>query len=130
MALIRGEQITGSVASANLATTASYALTASYTLGSGTPYLIQSGSVSAEVDVTGNLFLIKSASTDFVTITSNTTTINTDVFIIKNLSDNEVLKVSESVLYLSTQSSALSDSVAAAGALYFTSSSFFVGLDD
>lgn len=124
MALIRGEQITGSVASA------SYALTASYVLPSAiaTSYLIQTGSVSAEVNIDTNLFLIKSASTELLSITNNTTTINSDVFLIKNLANQTVLKVSESILYLPTQSAALSDSVAVIGGLYFTSSSFFVGL--
>lgn len=123
MALIRGEQITGIVPSA------SYALTASYAAASTVPYLIQTGSVSAEVDVVGDLFLIKSASTNLVSITSTATTINTEVFLIKNSINQTTLKVSESILYLPTQSNTLADNTATVGGIYFTSSSFYVGLD-
>jgi len=98
MALIRGEQISGSVASA------SYATTASYALSSAVSYLIQTGSVSAEVSVGTNLFLIKSASTNLFSITNNTTTINSDVFLIKNLTNQTIFKVSESIMYLPTHS--------------------------
>ena len=123
MALIRGGQISGSVASA------SYAATASYALLSSTPYSIQIGSVSAEVSIGTNLFLIKSASTDLFSITNNTTTINSDVFLIKNLTNQTIFKVSESIMYLPTQSAELSNSTAVVGGIYFTSSSFFVGLE-
>lgn len=123
MALIRGEQISGSVASA------SYAVTASYALSSAVSYIIQTGSVSAEVGVNTNLFLIKSASVNLLSITNNATTINSDVFLIKNLANQDILKVSESILYLPTQSAELSNSTAIVGGIYFTSSSFFVGLE-
>ena len=123
MALIRGGQISGSVASA------SYAATASYALLSSTPYFIQTGSVSAEVSVGTNLFLIKSASTSLFSITNNATTINSDVFLIKNLTNQTIFKVSESIIYLPTQSAELSNSTAIVGGIYFTSSSFFVGLE-
>ncbi len=55
MALIRGSQISGSVASASYAVTASYALNAG---GGGSNYFIASGSVTASVDVTGDIFII------------------------------------------------------------------------
>lgn len=81
--------------------TASYALTASYNEPS---YLIITGSVFAQVNTTNNLFLIRSGSRDLLTITQS------------------------GVLVLSTQSAELTDP-APAGGMYFTSGSFFVGLE-
>ena len=89
------------------AVSASYALTASYALnagGTGTPFRISTGSISASVDVGQNIFLIT-----------------------KN--NIPVLTVSQSgVVIFSTQSQELTGP-APNGAIYFTSSSFFVGLD-
>ena len=81
--------------------TASYALTASYTPPS---YLIITGSVFAQVNTKDNLFLIRSGSQDLLTITQS------------------------GVVILSTQSAQLTGS-APAGGIYFTSGSFFVGLE-
>ena len=87
--------------------TSSYSVTASYALSSGTSSpsdRIVSGSSVAQVDVTDSIFLIKSGTTN-------------------------LLKVSQSgVLILSTQSIELTGQ-APAGGIYFTSSSFFVGLE-
>ena len=47
---------------------------------------ISSGSITASVSPIGNLFLIKSASTELMTIISGTTTITNDIFLIKNIS--------------------------------------------
>ena len=89
------------------AISASYALTASYALnagGTGTPFRISTGSISASVDVGQNIFLIT-----------------------KN--NIPVLTISQSgVVIFSTQSQELVGP-APNGAIYFTSSSFFVGLD-
>lgn len=132
MALIRGEQISGSVGSANQAVSASYALTASYVVGAITDR-ITSQNVQAVVYPTGSIFLIKSGSTNFfevdetgsVSITSNAA----NVFIIKNTAGNTILRVSQSgVAILKTQSAELTDP-APNGGIYFTSNSFFVGLD-
>ena len=97
MALIRGEQISGSVASA------SYALTASYVLQPPPSHQIVTGSVVAEVNV-NTLFLIKSGSIDLLKIQA------------------------DKVLVLATQSAELTGP-APNGGIYFTSSSFWVGLD-
>jgi hypothetical protein len=83
------------------AITASQAISASY---APTPYLILTGSVFAKVNTSNNIFLIKSASIDMLTITQS------------------------GVLILSTQSAQLSGS-APTGGIYFTSSSFYVGLE-
>lgn len=90
---------------------------------------ISSGSVSASVSPIGNLFLIKSASNEFLKITSNTTTITNDVFLIKNNSNQPTFTVSESIVYFATQSNILTGSTVAGG-IYFTSSSFYVGLEN
>ena len=88
---------------------ANYAVTASYIMsGSGggvtTLFRIATGSISASVDVGSTIFLIT----------------NNNV---------PVLTVSQSgVLILATQSQELTDP-APYGGIYFTSSSFFIGLD-
>jgi hypothetical protein len=116
----------------NLSGTASYATTASYVLNSTSlsSNLIFTGSVTASVDISNNIFLIKSASVNFLTITNNTTTIQNDIFLIKDLSNRTVFTVSQSIVYFPTQSATLSNAVASAGGIYFTSSSFYVGLED
>jgi hypothetical protein len=107
MALIKPEQlrsgffeITGS-----LFGTSSFALTASYALNTNIDtFRIFTGSISASVDIGSTIFLIKSASTDILSI-NNT-----------------------GVITLATQSSQLT-TPAPNGGIYFTSNSFFVGLD-
>lgn len=133
MALIRGEQITGSVASASYSV---YAVTASYALNAGGATQgdrIVTGSVTASVDSNGNIFIIKSGSQSFVTITNTGTIITSgsadNLFIIKGSADKVLLSVSQSgVITLATQSS---NPVGTApnGGLTFTSTDFFVGLD-
>ena len=84
-----------------------YDITASYALNSAASsptYLIITGSVFAQVDTTNNIFLIQSASRNLLTITQS------------------------GVLILSTQSAELTDP-APVGGMYFTSGSFFVGLE-
>lgn len=84
--------------------TSSFALTASYAANTNIDtYRIISGSVSAEVNV-NTLFLVKSASIDLLKIQS------------------------DRVLVLATQSAELSNP-APNGGIYFTSGSFFVGLE-
>jgi hypothetical protein len=114
MALIKPEQlrsgfydITGSLFGTS--SYANYALTASYAMnggggGGGTPFRISTGSISASVDIGSTIFLIKSASTDILSI-NNT-----------------------GIITLATQSNILT-TPAPNGGIYFTSSSMFVGLD-
>lgn len=93
-------------------------------------FQIASGSVSASVNISGNIFLIKSSSVNFLTITSNTTTLQNDIFLIKNLSGQTTFTVSQSIVYYATQSAPLSNASALAGGIYFTSASFYVGLEN
>ena len=111
MALIQGKQITGSVASASYALTASYALITS--AGSGFPF-------SGSAIITGSLGV-----TGSVSILSNID----DLFLIKNLAGTTLMKVSQSgVVVFATQSTAPTGT-APNGGFYFTSSSFYIGLD-
>ena len=118
MALIRGSQISGSVASASYALTASYALNSS---GTGFPF---SGSAS----ITGSLTMIGPViiTGSFQIQPSDT---SGDVFIIKNSLGQNLVTVSQSgVVQFATQST---DPVGTPnpGAIWFTSASFFVGLE-
>ena len=134
MAIIRGEQISGSVASANYSISSSYALTASYVPGLGDiGNRIISDSVEALVNSTGSIFLIKSGSYNYVEVDYTGSTILTSdastVFLIKNFGGNPILTVSQSgMIILATQSVELVNP-APNGGIYFTSNSFFVGLD-
>jgi len=92
-------------------------------------FQITSGSVSASVNPIGDLFLVKSASAELLKITSNTTTITNNIFIIKDSNNTPTFTVSESIIYFSTQSAPLTGSTIAGG-MYFTSSSFYVGLEN
>lgn len=130
MALIRGSQITGSVASASYALTASFALNGG---GGGSGFSITSVSVTASVDLTNNIFLIQSGTfTPFSVSNLGSTVISgsaTDLFLIKNTNNQNILRVSQSgVVVFATQSAALSET-APNGGIYFTSTSFYVGLD-
>jgi len=118
-----------------LTDTGSYNSSAGWTaVGSGVlPSLIATGSVSASVSLTNNIFLIKSGSyTPFSITNTGATTISgsaSDLFIIKNASNINVLLVSQSgVIILATSSVQLTET-APNGGIYFTSSSFYVGLD-
>jgi len=102
-----GQLQTGSLynISSSYAVTASYALNASS--GNGFPF-------SGSAVITGSLE-IKSD--------------RNDIFIIKNFASNNILTVSQSgVVVLATQSAELTNT-APVGGIYFTSSSFFVGLE-
>jgi hypothetical protein len=94
---------------------------------------ISIGDITASVNIGTNIFLITSASSEFFTINNQGSTIISstadDIFLIKNLNNTPVLTVSQSgVLVLSTQSIELINP-APNGGVYFTSSSFFIGLD-
>lgn len=81
--------------------TSSFAISASHAPSS---YLIITGSVFASVNTSNNIFLIKSGSINMLTITQS------------------------GVVMLSTQSVEFTGS-APVGGMYFTSSSFYIGLE-
>lgn len=91
-------------------------------------YRIKTGSVSAEVNISESIFLIKSGSDNYVNITVDTTTLTNEIFLIKNKNNESLFKVDNGIFYFQTQSIELNTNVEA-GALYFTSSSFFVSLE-
>jgi hypothetical protein len=122
----------------SLATSASYALTASYALfaanggGSNNTNQIATGSITASVDISpNNLFLIKSGSNVYFNISSSSNiTLSSNLFIIKNFTTQQpVLTVSQSGIVIVATQSIDPTGTAPNGAIYFTSSSFFIGLD-
>jgi len=126
--------------SASYATTASYALfaalaaTASYIDPANlnlTLFQIATGSVTASVNTNPtNLFLIKSGSTQYFNISSSgDTDLYSNLFIIRNFTTQQpVLIVSQSIVQIQTQS--LNPiGTTNAGSIWFTSSSFYVGLE-
>ena len=118
-----------------LTDTGSYNSNAGWTVvgaGAGGTF-IATGSVTASVDVSGDIFIIRSASYNPFTVSgTGLTTISgsaSNLFLIKNASNQAVLTVSQSgVMILATSSTELT-STAPNGAIYFTSNSLFVGLD-
>jgi hypothetical protein len=102
-------------------------------------FRILTGSVTASVNSDSTIFLINSGSSEFFTINNQGSTIISsnaeNVFLIKNISNTPILTISQSgdmtingLLILSTQSIEL-NTLAPNGGIYFTSSSFFIGLD-
>jgi hypothetical protein len=118
-----------------LTDTGSYSSTGGWTLvgsGAGSTFMA-TGSVTASVNITGDIFIIKSGSYNPFTVSSTgLTTISgsaTNLFLIKNASNQPILTVSQSgIVILATQSIDLTGT-APNGAIYFTSSSFYIGLD-
>ena len=89
----------------------SYALTASFALNGGGGNMFP---FSGSAVITGSLEIISNVN---------------NIFLIKNFNNQPVLTVSQSgIIVLATQSAQLT-SPAPNGAIYFTSGSFFVGLD-
>ena len=101
----------------------SYAVTASYAMnGGGLTSLSAITSGSATASVSPNFGFIVNTKT---TITSSAP----DIFLIKNASGINLFAVSQSgVIILATQSVQLTDP-APVGAIYFTSSSMYIGLE-
>lgn len=127
--IVQLADVSGSIASASFATTASYALFAAN--GGGATNQISTGSITASVDVSpNNLFLIKSGSNVYFNISSSSnTTLNSDLFIIKNFTTQQpVLTISQSIVQFATQSLEPTGTTQA-GSIWFTSSSFYVGLE-
>ena len=112
---------------------ASYALTASYVVGgiiTNVSY-IASGSVTASVSTDiNNLFLIKSGSNIYFNVSaSSNATLYSNLFIVKNFTTQQpVFTISQSIVQFATQSSNPTG-VTNAGSIWFTSSSFYVGLE-
>lgn len=127
-----GEEIIAIGASSSFAISASYALTASYALNSTVfTNQITSGSVTASVNVDyNNLFLIVSGGQNmFEMSASGETTIQSDLFIIKNFTTKQpVLTVSESVVQIATHSFNPNDPTLA-GSIWFTANDLYVGLE-
>jgi hypothetical protein len=114
---------------------ANNALTASYLDPNGVSSLnlfrITSGSITASVDIDpNNLFLIKSGSATFLNIQNNSnTTVYSNLFIVKNFTTQQpVMTVSQSIVQFAT-SSTPPVGPTQAGSIFFTSSSFYVGLE-
>ena len=127
--LIVNGSITGSLF--GTASWANNATTASYVLGLQNSNQITTGSITASVDVdSNNLFLIKSGSTQYFNISSSgNTTINSNLFIIKNFTTQQpVLTVSQSIVQFATQSSNPTNP-ANGGDIWFTSTELYVGLN-
>jgi len=134
---IGNQTITGSVYLTGLlfgtSSWANNALTASYALNVSDPFRISTGSISASVNIGTNIFQIVSGSSTFFNIDNQgSTTISSsasNIFLIKNQNNTPLLIISQSgVVILSTQSQELTGP-APNGGIYFTSASFFVGLD-
>ena len=110
--------------------TASFATTSSYVNGLNLA-AITTGSIFASVDVDiNNLFLIKSGSSTYFNIASNSnTTVYSYLFIIKNFTTQQpILTVSQSIVQFATQSLAPTG-ITTAGSIWFTSSSMYIGLE-
>ena len=124
--------------------TGSYSITGSFTgsftgdgsgltgIGSGASR-ISFASVTASVEDAQDIFLISSASIELFKLSSSgAVTIQnnaSDVFLIKNLNNDNILTVSQSGVITIATSSVELTGVAPNGGIYFTSASFFVGLD-
>jgi hypothetical protein len=111
------------------------AITASYVAATNVAGLslfqITTGSITASVGIGANdLFLIKSGSTTYFNIlSSGDATINTNKFVVRNLTTQQpVLTVSQSVVQFATQSS-IPTGTTTAGNIVFTSSSMYIGLE-
>jgi len=99
----------------------------------GTLSSISIANITASVNTGSTIFLINSGSAEFFSIDNQgSATIYSNapnVFLIKNLNNNSILTVSQSgVMILATHSMELTNP-APNGGMYFTSGSFFVGLD-
>lgn len=101
--------------------------------GSAAGNFLGTGSLSASLFLGSTLFLINSGSSNFFTISNQgSTTVSSsasDIFLIKGSNNVTLFSVSQSgVITLATQSAQLTGN-APNGGIYFTSSSFYVGLE-
>jgi hypothetical protein len=113
-------------------TTSSVEITGSFSVNGPVSldlFRIITGSVIAQVNTPNNIFSLISGSNEFITVNQSTTTITNDFFLVKNNNDENMLHISGGVFYFQTQSQELTNDVSP-GAFYFTSSSFFVSLEN
>lgn len=96
-------------------------------------FRIVSGSVTASVDVTGDIFFVRSGSINLFAVTNiGTTTVSgsaNDLFLIKGITNKTILTVSQSGVVVFATQSVSPSGTAPNGGLTFTSTDFFVGLD-
>jgi hypothetical protein len=131
--------LNASIITGSLFGTASWAqnaVTASYVTAANVAGLslfqITTGSITASVGIGANdLFLIKSGSTTYFNISSSgDTTINTNKFVVRNLTTQQpVLTVSQSVIQFATQSADPIIGSADIGGIIFTSTAMYIGLN-
>lgn len=137
MALVKGKQLNSPLSGSF---TGSFAGDGSGLINLSAGSRIVSGSATASISpddgfivnistlITGSLTTSGSTflqGTLFVTGSNEST-----LFLIKNYQDEPIFEVKQTgVVSFATQSSELSDASASAGSIYFTSSSFFVGLE-
>lgn len=127
-----GDSLFSPIGSGIYATTSSIQITGSFSVLGPVDldiFRIITGSVIAQVNVSDNIFSLQSGSEEFIDINQNTTTITNDFFLVKNRNDEVMLNVSGGVFYFQTQSQELTNNYQA-GALYFTSSSLFISLEN
>lgn len=108
---------------------ASYASTASYVLGLSLSS-IATGSITASVDIDpAHLFLIKSGSTNYFNIASDSTvTSYSNLFVIKNFTTQQpVFTVNSEIMLVATHSSAPTPSN---GGFWFTATDLYIGVED
>jgi hypothetical protein len=132
MQLTGSMNVLGSITSSLFGTAswAQNALTASFLIGH-TPYQITTGSITASVGVDPNeTFLIKSGSVTFLNISSSgDTTVNSNLFIIKNIiTQQPVLTVSQSIVQIATQSLDPTGTIDA-GSIWITANNIYIALD-
>jgi hypothetical protein len=109
---------------------ASYAVSASFLIGADYSRIV-TGSITASVNATpNNLFLIKSASIEYLNISSSgDTTISSNQFIIQNFTTRRpILTVSQSIVQIAAHSVAPTGTTSA-GSIYFTTNAMYIGLD-
>jgi hypothetical protein len=120
----------GNISPTDLSGYVSYSIFNPFTASIGRQ--ISTGSVTASVDINPNeLFLIKSGSNIYFNISaSSNTELYSDLFIIKNFTTQQpVLIISQSIVQFVTQST---DPIGTtnAGSIWFTPTTFYVGLED
>jgi hypothetical protein len=122
-------EFAGNISPTDLSGYVSYSIFNPFTASIGRQ--ITTGSITASVDVNPNeLFLIKSGSTPYLNISSSgNIDVYSDLFIIKNFTTQQpVLTISQSIVQFATQSVDPSGTTQA-GSIWFTSASFYVGLE-
>jgi len=137
MALVRGKQLNSPLSGSF---TGSFAGDGSGLINLSAGSRIVSGSATASISpVEGFVVNISTLITGSLTTSGSTFLQGTlfitgsnesDLLIVKNYQNEPIFEVKQTgIVSFATQSSELSDASASAGSVYFTSSSFFVGLE-